>query len=99
MKRLILILCVVFSCTAYQAKAQWAVIDPTNLVQNIISAVQGSSTAASIIQNVQESVKIYNQGKEYYDKLKSVHDFIKDARKVQQTIAIDRKSTRLNSSH
>ncbi|MDX9776950.1 MAG: hypothetical protein RBT40_13555, partial [Petrimonas sp.] len=32
------------------------------------------------------SVKIYQQGKEYYDALKSVHSLIKDARKVQKTI-------------
>jgi hypothetical protein len=31
-------------------------------------------------------VKIYQQGKEYYDALKSVHSLIKDARKVQKTI-------------
>jgi hypothetical protein len=39
-----------------------------------------------MINNVQESVKIYNQGKEYYDALKSVHNLIKDARKVRKTI-------------
>lgn len=88
MKRFILILCVVFMSFSFQAKAQWAVVDPTNLVQNIISAIQGSSTAANMINNVQECVKIYEQGKEYYDALKSVHDLIKDARKVQKTIGM-----------
>lgn len=86
MKRLILILCAALSCFAYQAKAQWVVSDPTNLVQNIISATQGTSTAANMINNLQESIKIYKQGKEYYDALKSVHNFIKDARKVKRTI-------------
>lgn len=38
------------------------------------------------MKNVQESVKIYNQGKEYYDHLKSVHNLIKDARKAKKTI-------------
>lgn len=41
-----------------------------------------------MISNVQESIKIYKQGKEYYDALKSVHNLIKDARKVQKTIAM-----------
>ena len=71
---------------SYQAKAQWVVTDPTNLVQNIISAVQGTSTAANMIKNLNESIKIYKQGKEYYDALKSVHNLIKDARKVKLTI-------------
>ena len=40
MKRLILIMCVaVFGCT-FQAKAQWAVLDPSNLVQNIQQVVK-----------------------------------------------------------
>ena len=86
MKRIILSLIAVFSLFSYQAKAQWVVTDPTNLVQNIVSAVQGTSTAANMIKNLQESIKIYKQGKEYYDALKSVHNLIKDARKVKLTI-------------
>lgn len=41
-----------------------------------------------VLSLLQESVKIYQQGKEYYDALKSVHNLIKDARKVQKTIAM-----------
>ena len=62
------------------------VIDPSNLVQNIKSAVQSSTTASNMIKSLQESVKIYNQSKAYYDALKSVHNIIKDARKVKLTI-------------
>ncbi len=87
MRRIILSLFVgLCSLTTFQAKAQWVVTDPTNLVQNIVSAVQGTTTATNMISNVQESIKIYQQGKEYYDALKSVHNLIKDARKVQKTI-------------
>lgn len=87
MKRIILsCLVAALSMCSYQAKAQWVVTDPTNLVQNIISAVQGTSTAANMIKNLNESIKIYKQGKEYYDALKSVHNLIKDARKVKLTI-------------
>jgi P-type conjugative transfer protein TrbJ len=68
MKRIFLCLMAAgFSLLSFQAKAQWIVADPTNLVQNIISAVQGTTTATNMISNVQESIKIYKQGKEYYD--------------------------------
>ncbi len=86
MKRIFMCLAVALSMFSFQAKAQWVVADPTNLVQNIISAVQGTSTASNMINNLNESIKIYKQGKEYYDALKSVHNLIKDARKVQKTI-------------
>jgi hypothetical protein len=86
MKRIILCLTVALSAFSFQAKAQWVVTDPTNLIQNIISAVQGTSTAANMINNVKECANIYKQGKEYYDMLKSVNDLIKDARKVKKTI-------------
>jgi hypothetical protein len=86
MKRMILILCVALAGFTHQAKAQWVVTDPTNLVQNIQQVVSSSSTLTNMIKNVHETVKIYQQGKEYYDKLKSVHNLIKDARKVQLTV-------------
>ena len=86
MKRMILCLTVALSAFSFQAKAQWVVTDPTNLVQNIISAIQGTTTASNMISNVKECANIYKQGKEYYDMLKSVNDLIKDARKVKKTI-------------
>lgn len=90
MKRLILILCVGLCCLAHTARAQWVVTDPGNLAQGIINAtkniVQTTSTANNMIKNVEETVKIYKQGKEYYDALKSVNNLIKDARKVKKTI-------------
>ena len=39
-----------------------------------------------VLSLLQETVKIYQQGKKYYDALKSVNNLVKDARKVQQTI-------------
>jgi hypothetical protein len=86
MKRIFLILSVALTGFSYQAKAQWVVTDPTNLVQNIISAVQGTTTASNMINNLNESIKIYKQGKEYYDMLKSVNDLVKNARKAKKTI-------------
>ena len=86
MKRIFMCLVVALSMFSFQAKAQWEVSDPTNLVQNIISAIQDKSTAYNMINNLNESIKIYKQGKEYYDALKSVHNLVKDARKVKKTI-------------
>ncbi len=95
MKRMILIMCVALIGFTHQAKAQWAVIDPTNLVQNISQVVKSSSQLTNMIKNVEETVKIYKQGKEYYDKLKSVHNLIKDARKVQLTVAMISEITQI----
>ena len=80
-------LCLLF---AGRASAQWVVSDPGNLAQGIINAskniIHTSKTAANMVNNFQETVKIYEQGKKYYDALKSVNNLVKDARKVQQTI-------------
>ena len=61
-----------------------------NLAQGIINAskniIHTSKTATNMVSNFQETVKIYQQGKKYYDALKSVNNLVKDARKVQQTI-------------
>lgn len=74
------------------AKAQWVVTDPSNLAQGIVNTarqiVQTSSTATNMINNFKEVQKVYNQGKEYYDKLKAVNNLVKDARKVQQTVLL-----------
>ncbi|EOA56099.1 hypothetical protein HMPREF1214_03327 [Bacteroides sp. HPS0048] len=39
-----------------------------------------------VLSLLEETVKIYQQGKEYYDALKKVKGLVRDARKVQQTI-------------
>lgn len=72
--------------------AQWAVFDPSNLAQGIVNTtrqiVQTSTTAQNMVSNFKETVKIYEQGKQYYDALKSVNNLVKDAKKVQQTILL-----------
>jgi conjugal transfer/entry exclusion protein len=50
MRKLIISLALVLTIGT-AANAQFAVIDPTNLVQNTIGAVQGVSTAANMIKN------------------------------------------------
>ena len=92
MRLKIFILCLVALFVSQTSRAQWVVTDPGNLAQGIINAtkniVHTSSTASTMIQNFQETVKIYKQGKEYYDALKKVKNLVRDARKVQQTILL-----------
>lgn len=61
-------LSLLFACSA---SAQWVVSDPGNLAQGIINAskniVHTSKTATNMVNNFQETVKIYEQGKKYYD--------------------------------
>ena len=74
------------------SKAQLVVTDPANIATSIVNAtnqiVQTSSTASNMINNFKEVQKVYNQGKEYYDKLKAVHNLVQDAKKVQKTILL-----------
>ncbi len=68
------------------AHAQWVTFDPSNLAQGIVNStkqvVEASTTAQNMVKNFAETVKIYEQGKKYYDALRSVHNLVRDARKV-----------------
>lgn len=87
--RIICLFCLCLLLTG-RANAQWVVTDPGNLAQGIINAgkniIHTSKTASNMVANFQETVKIYEQGKRYYDALKAVNNLVKDARKVQKTI-------------
>ena len=92
MKRFVLLICIALTSLSgtQQAKAQFIVADPLNMATSIINTlteiVETSATASNVINNFKEVQKVYNQGKEYYDALKSVNDLVKDAKKVQKTI-------------
>lgn len=79
-------------CFAHESKAQWVVTDPGNLAQGIINTtkqiIQTSTTANNTLNGFKETAKVFEQGKKYYDALKSVHNLVKDARKVQQTVLL-----------
>jgi P-type conjugative transfer protein TrbJ len=62
------------------SRAGIPVIDPTNLIQNTVTAVKGVTTATNMVKSFNETVKIYQQAKKYYDALKKVHNLVKDAR-------------------
>lgn len=74
------------------AKAQFIVADPANLASGILNSaneiIQTSSTVSNVVKNFKEVEKVYNQGKEYYDKLRAINNLVKDARKVQQTVLL-----------
>ena len=93
MKKLMFTVCAALVLAAApSAKAQWVVSDPTNLAQGIINSaneiVQTSNTVTNVYKNFKEVEKVYNQGKEYYDKLRAVSNLVKEARKVQQTVLL-----------
>ena len=62
MRLKIFMLCLVALFVSQTSRAQWVVTDPGNLAQGIINAtkniVHTSSTASTMIQNFQETVKI-----------------------------------------
>ncbi len=92
MKQKIILLFSACLLLAGTVRAQWIVSDPGNLAQSIINAseniIHTSKTAANMVSNFQETVKIYEQGKKYYDALKSVNNLVKDAVKVKNTILL-----------
>jgi hypothetical protein len=76
----------------FPAKGQFVTIDPAHIATSIANTanqiVQTSATVSNVIRNFQEVQKVYNQGKEYYDALKSVHNLVQDARKVRDAILL-----------
>jgi len=74
------------------AKAQWVVSDPGNLAQSIINSakemVETAGTKANTLNGFLETQKIFQQGKKYYDALKSVHDVVKGGVKVSKSISL-----------
>ena len=93
MKKVIYLLSMAFMLIAApSAKAQFVVTDPANLASGILNSayeiIQTSSTVSNVVKNFNEVKKVYEQGKEYYDKLKAINNLVKDARKVQQTVLL-----------
>lgn len=93
MKKIMYLVCTALMlAVAPSAKAQFIVTDPANLASGILNSaneiVQTSTTVSNVIKNFKEVEKMYNQGKEYYDKLQAVNNLVKDARKVQQTVLL-----------
>jgi hypothetical protein len=92
MKKVLLIVSMALVSFTARISAQFIVTDPahiaTSIVNSINQVVETSTTATNMINNFKEVQKVYNQGKGYYDKLKAVHDLVKDAKKVRDAILI-----------
>ena len=75
-----------------RANAQWVVSDPGNLAQSIINSakemVETAGTKANTLNGFLETKKEFEQGKAYYDALKSVHDVVKGGAKVAKSIGL-----------
>ncbi len=88
-----IVMCLLFFLSVkHTVKAQFVVTDPTNLASGILNSaneiVQTSSTVSNVVKNFNEVKKVYEQGKEYYDKLRAINHLVKDARKVQQSVLL-----------
>ncbi|MBN9302614.1 MULTISPECIES: DUF4141 domain-containing protein [Dysgonomonas] len=99
MKKILFCLVALMGLCTYQVKAQWTVIDPSNLAQNIMTVSKTATTASNVINSFKEMQKIYDQGKQYYDKLESVHNLIKDARKVKETVELVSEISQIYSTN
>ena len=99
MKKILFCLMAFMTLYTYQVKAQWTVIDPSNLAQNILTVSKTATTASNVINSFKEMQKIYDQGKQYYDKLESVHNLIKDARKVKETVELVSEISQIYSTN
>ena len=77
---------------ALPIQAQYTVVDPANLASGILNTakqiIETSTTATNALNTFKETSKLYEQGKQYYDGLKSVHNLVKDAQKVQKTVLL-----------
>ena len=73
-------------------RAQVAVVDPAHIAQSIANSasemVHTSQTAEGMLNNFKETVKIYEQHREYFDKLRGVSNLVKNARKVKECILL-----------
>jgi hypothetical protein len=92
MTRIVLIISFLLASLASNVKAQFVTIDPAHIATSIINTanqvVQTSATVSNVINNWREVEKVYKQGKDYYDALKSVNNLVRDALKVRDAILL-----------
>ena len=86
---LLLIAGVLFS---FAARAQIPVTDGANIAQSIVNSfnqvMEVGITAERMLDNFKQTVKIYEQGKAYYDRLRGVTNLVREGRKVQESILL-----------
>ena len=91
LKMPLIAVCLCLTCTG-GAYAQWVVSDPGNLAQSIINSakemVETAGTKANTLNGFLETKKVFEQGKAYYDALKSVHDVVRGGTKVAKSVGL-----------
>lgn len=73
-------------------KAQFAVHDPINFSQLLLEYSEHLKTVGNTFNTFEESRKIFEQGKKYYDSLQEVHTLIKNARQVKESVGLSLKA-------
>ena len=72
------------------AKAQWAVIDPTNLAQGILNMGNNikavTKTTGETLNVFKQTKALYDENKKFYDDLLTIKDFLRDTQKVGRSI-------------
>lgn len=92
MKKRILSMLLVLSAfiVPVSVQAQWVVSDPGNMIQGIVNSVneivETSETAQNALSNFKETAKIFEQGREYYDKLRKVNELVSGGEKVKESV-------------
>ena len=77
---------------SFAARAQIPVTDGANIAQSIVNSfnqvMEVGVTAERMLDNFKQTVKIYEQGKAYYDRLRGVTNLVREGRKVQESILL-----------
>lgn len=74
------------------ASAQFVVADPAafsqRAIQQITNITEQIQQKYQLVRQIQETNKIYNQGKEWYDGLRKVNRTVAEYRKIHETLAL-----------
>ncbi len=76
----------------FPLSAQFVVADPTafsqRAIQQITNITEQIQQKYELVRQFQETNKIYNQGKEWYDGLKRVNQTVAEYQKIYETLAL-----------
>ncbi len=93
MKYKIILLWALLILSAGAVQGPMGGVGPSNLAQGIVNSSNEMVQTRlhgpdNVKKSFQETQKIYQQGKSYYDKLRAVSNLVRSARKVQQCILL-----------
>ncbi|WP_026461463.1 hypothetical protein [Adhaeribacter aquaticus] len=91
MKKCLLILGLIIG-VQFSSSAQFVVADPTafsqRAIQQITNITEQIQQKYELVRQFQETNKIYNQGKEWYDGLKRVNQTVAEYEKIYETLQL-----------